>query len=123
MPAFALAGYLLIPHVLSAQSPRIIQAARVYLILMPIYALVGLPYQLLRGIQRYRLWNVMRLAPSLIWLGVLIVAISLRVIDPVRLTAAFLLLLALAGPVLTWAVWRHAEGRRHAPAVGQPPNW
>lgn len=110
MPAFALAGYLLIPHVLSAQSPRIIQAARVYLILMPIYALVGLPYQLLRGIQHYRLWNVMRLAPSLIWLGVLIVAVSLRVVDPVRLTAAFLLLLALAGPVLTWAVWRHAQG-------------
>ena len=110
MPAFALAGYLLIPTVLSAQSPRIIQAARVYLILMPIYALVGLPYQLLRGIQRYRLWNIMRLAPSLIWLAVLVVGISLRISDPVRLTAAFLMLLALAGPVLTWIVWKHAEG-------------
>ena len=60
-------------HMLSAQSPRIIQAARMYLILMPIYALVGLPYQLLRGVQHYRLWNVMRLVPAFLWLGVLIV--------------------------------------------------
>jgi O-antigen/teichoic acid export membrane protein len=121
MPAFALAGYLVIPHVLSAQSPRIIQAARIYLILMPIYALVGLPYQLLRGIQRYRLWNVMRLAPSLIWLAVLIVSISLRITDPARLTTTFLVLLALAGPALTWVVWKHAEGAS-APTRGIATN-
>jgi O-antigen/teichoic acid export membrane protein len=110
MPAFALAGYLLIPHMLSAQSPRIIHAARVYLILMPIYALVGLPYQLLRGIQHYRLWNVMRLVPALLWLGALIVGVLLRIGDPVQLTAAYLVLLALAGPILTGVVWKHAQG-------------
>src|SRR5207249_4701683 len=51
MPVFALIGYILMPHLLSTQSPRIIGAARAYLILMPLYALVGLPYQILRGIQ------------------------------------------------------------------------
>jgi len=110
MPVFALAGYFVIPHVLSEQSPRIIGAARTYLMMMPIYALVGLPYQLLRGIQRYRLWNVMRLVPSLIWLAVLVAAMTLGISDPARLTALLLLLLALAGPALTWCVWRHAAG-------------
>jgi O-antigen/teichoic acid export membrane protein len=110
MPIFALTGYALIPRVLSAQSPRIIHGARMYLILMPIYALVGLPYQLLRGVQRYRLWNVMRLAPPFIWLGVLLAGMSLGITDPVRLTTTFLVLLAVAGPALAWIVWRHAEG-------------
>ena len=110
MPAFAALGYVLLPHLLSQQSPRIVQAARVYLFLLPIYALVGLPYQLLRGIQRYRLWNAMRLVPSLLWLAVLITGVASSVLDPARMTAAYLVLLACAGPVLTGIVWRNAAG-------------
>jgi O-antigen/teichoic acid export membrane protein len=110
MPAFGLAGYLLLPRLVSTQPPRIIQAARVYLMLMPIYALIGLPHQLLRGIQRYRLWNVMRVVPAAIWLAVLIVGVALRITDPVQLTGLFLWLLAAAGPVLTLIVWSRAAG-------------
>jgi len=110
MPLFASLGYVLMPHLLSQQSPRIVSAARAYLFLLPIYALVGLPYHMLRGTQRYRLWNVMRLVPSMLWLAVLLVSIRMRVADPARMTAAYLALLACAGPVLTGIVWRAAAG-------------
>ena len=110
MPIFAAVGYLLMPHLLSRQSPRIVQAARMYLILLPVYAFVGLPYQLLRGVQRYRLWNVMRVIPSLLWMLVLVVVVSLRISDPPRMTATYILLLSCAGPLLSWIVWKNAAG-------------
>jgi O-antigen/teichoic acid export membrane protein len=110
MPAFVVAGYFLIPHIIPRQPPRIVKAARLYLMLMPIYALIGLPHQLLRGIQRYRMWNVMRVVPAAIWLAVLVVAVGLRINNPARITGLFLWLLAGAGPVLTWIVWSRAAG-------------
>jgi len=110
MPLFASLGYVLMPHLLSRQSPRIVQAARSYLFLLPIYAFVGLPYHLLRGTQRYRLWNAMRLVPSVLWLAVLVVGVASSMSDPARMTATYLVLLACAGPLLTGIVWRNAAG-------------
>jgi O-antigen/teichoic acid export membrane protein len=52
----------------------------------------------------------MRLVPSALWLAVLLISIKLRVSDPARMTAAYLVLLACAGPLLTGIVWRAASG-------------
>ena len=110
MPFFAALGYMLMPRLLSMQSDRIIQAAQGYLILVPVYVFVGLPHHLLRGIQRYRLWNVIRVVPPLLWLAVLAGAVCLRITDPVRMTAAFVVLLAFVGPATTWIVWKNSAG-------------
>ena len=119
MPVFALLGYVLIPFLLSMQSDRVVQGARVYLWLLPVYALVGLPHQLLRGIQEYRLWNAFRLVPAVLWLVVLVVALSLGTTDPIRITTRYLGLLAAIGAAMTWIVWRRAAGSAAptAPAV------
>jgi O-antigen/teichoic acid export membrane protein len=110
MPLFAAIGYVLMPRLLSMQSDHVVQAARGYLILVPVYAFIGLPHQLLRGVQRYRLWNVIRVVPPLLWLAVLAAAVCLRITDPVRLTAAYIALLACVGPAATWIVWKNSAG-------------
>ena len=93
------------------QSERVLYRPReAILILVPLYLFVGLPHQLLRGIQPYRLWNVIRVVPPLLWLSVLAVAVCLRITDPVRMTAAYVVLLACVGPVTTWIVWRNSAG-------------
>jgi len=119
MPVFALLGYVLIPFLLSMQPDRVVQGARVYLWLLPVYALVGLPHQLLRGIREYRLWNAFRLVPAVLWLVVLVVALSLGTTDPIRITTRYVGLLAAVGAAVTWIVWTRAAGAAvpTAPAV------
>src|SRR4051812_33824124 len=104
IPVFALLGYALMPFLLSMQSDRIVHGARTYLWLLPIYALVGLPHQALRGIQQLRLWNALRIVPGLLWLLVLLAGFSLGAPDPVRIAAMFLTLLGTAGIGMTWIV-------------------
>jgi O-antigen/teichoic acid export membrane protein len=110
MPLFMTLGYVLMPLLLSMQSGRIVHASRVYLMLVPVFVLVGLPQQQLRGIQRYRLWNALRIVPPLLWLGLLLVAVYMRITDPVRMTAAYLILLASVGPATAWMVWKSSAG-------------
>jgi O-antigen/teichoic acid export membrane protein len=117
MPLFVAIGYILMPRLLSTQSDRIVQAAQGYLILVPVYVFVALPHQLLRGIQRYRLWNMIRVVPGLLWLAVLAVAVLLRSTDPTQLAAAYIILLACAGPAVTWIVWRCSAGPASLTAV------
>ena len=117
IPIFAALGYVLMPFLLSMQSDRVVQGARGYLWLLPIYALVGLPHHLLRGIQEFRLWNAFRIVPALLWLLVLVLEFSLREADPVRITAMYLGLLGAVGIGMTWIVWRRAAG----PAVPTAP--
>jgi O-antigen/teichoic acid export membrane protein len=66
------AGYFAIGVGLRGYDVRIIHAAHIYLLLVPLTALIGLPCQLARGLGRFVLWNVMRVAPVLGWLAVLI---------------------------------------------------
>jgi len=110
MPIFLVIGYVLMPYVLSKQSPSVVQGARSYLIVVPLFACVGFPYQLLRGVQRYPLWNTMRLVPSLLWLTVLAAAVFVGITDPARMTMAYVSLLFCVSPFLTWIVWKHATG-------------
>jgi O-antigen/teichoic acid export membrane protein len=46
----------------------------------------------------------------MLWLAVLLISIKMQVSDPARMTAAYLALLACAGPLLTGIVWRAAAG-------------
>lgn len=71
---FMAAGYLAMPTLLSAEPAHIVAAARFYLLLIPLFALVGLPYQGLRGVGDFKVWNPMRLSPTLIWLAILVAA-------------------------------------------------
>jgi O-antigen/teichoic acid export membrane protein len=102
-------GYLVLPMVLSAQPPDVVGAARWYLLLLPIQAVVSMPYHLLRGRSDFAVWNPLRLAPGVGWLGVLVFCWLRSDSDPQRLAYLYLGALALVG-VLTFSAarWRVA---------------
>jgi O-antigen/teichoic acid export membrane protein len=66
------AGWMLMPVLLHAQTDAVIGAARLFLAMIPIYTLIGLPHQTLRSVGAWRLWNIVRIAPSACWLASLL---------------------------------------------------
>ena len=107
---FMLVGYLGIPFLLSAQSSEVIASARWYLILVPIFALVGMPYHPLRGRNDWVTWNALRVTPTLGWLAVLILAWSLGLAQPVFVAASYLVVLATLFFPVIFTVTRRVPG-------------
>jgi O-antigen/teichoic acid export membrane protein len=66
-------GYVLIPIFLTAQTPEVVAASRIYLLLIPLYSIIGLPLQALRGRNDMLAWNWIRLAQPIGWVCILIV--------------------------------------------------
>jgi O-antigen/teichoic acid export membrane protein len=87
------AGWVLMPVLLHAQTDTVISAARLFLLMIPLYAVIGLPHQMLRSIGAWRLWNILRIAVPAVWLlALLLVAYTGRTwATPTRLSVAFLL--------------------------------
>jgi O-antigen/teichoic acid export membrane protein len=65
-------GYIVLPLFLASQSPEVIAASRICLLMIPIYSIVGLPFQTLRGRNDMVIWNLIRLAQTSIWICVLL---------------------------------------------------
>ena len=66
------AGVWLIPLVLRAQTLEVQQVATLCLVLVPLLTLSAAPSQALRGVGRFRAWNVLRLFTPLAWLAILV---------------------------------------------------
>jgi len=97
-------AWFALPYLLSAQKPQVISAARVFLLIGGIYAVVGIPHGALRGAHSFSAWNLSRIAPSLAWLALLLVAWVLRSANPVSLSRWYLVgVLACGLPVLAVA--------------------
>ena len=107
---FMLCGYLAMPVLLAAQPGEIVAAARWYLLIAPIYALVALPAHSLRGRGDFAAWNALRLSPNLIWVSVLIVAWIMSVRSAPILAGIFLMLQALMFLPFTYVVARRVPG-------------
>ncbi len=90
-------AWVFLPDLLSAQRPSVIAAARVFLAIGPLYALVGIPHGALRGARLFVSWNVLRLFPNLVWLGVLISALVIGHGNAIVLSRLFLLGTAVTG--------------------------
>lgn len=98
---FLAAGYVAIPYLLSAQSPETTAAARWYLLLVPIFALVGMPHHPLRGRNDFVAWNALRVAPNVGWLLVLVTAWIIGMAQSSSLAVAYLgVLVLLIFPVM-----------------------
>lgn len=107
---FMLLGYLAMPFLLSAQSAEVVRAARGYLLIVPVFALVGIPYHPLRGLNRFVAWNALRLLAPLAWLVVLLGALIAGPASPERLAFSYLALLALLFVPVALVVVRHVRG-------------
>jgi O-antigen/teichoic acid export membrane protein len=107
---FITAAYLLMPILLHAQAPTIISAGRWYLLLIPIYAFVGMLMHPLRGRGDFVPWNLMRLMPNVLWFGVLLLAWILARMTPTFVTAANLIVLSLLLPPFAAVLIRRVPG-------------
>ena len=109
LPFMAL-GYVGMPVFLSAQSPEVVAAARWYLLLVPIQALVGMSFHPLRGLNYLVSWNVLRVTPAILWLGVLISAWILTRAEPEVLAGTYLAMLAMLFFPIIYTVHRRVPG-------------
>lgn len=66
-------GYLLIPVFLTSQTPETVAASRNYLLIIPLFSLIGLPLQAIRGRHDFFVWNWMRLVQPFGWMCILLV--------------------------------------------------
>ena len=66
-------GYVFIPIFLAVQSPEVVVASRIYLLMIPLFSLIGLPLQTLRGRNDLLVWNLIRLVQPFGWVCILLV--------------------------------------------------
>lgn len=121
-------GFWLIPHLLSTQSNATIKAGQTYLLLIPILCLAGLPFQSIRGLNRFLTWNCLRLGPSVSWLLVLVAAAFLHQKTPAAIARGHLFgLTLLITPVLSVSIYLsrgsfmpEAQSAKHLLKFGLP---
>jgi O-antigen/teichoic acid export membrane protein len=65
-------GYFLIPIFLASQAPQVVATSRIYLLMIPLFSIVGLPLQTLRGRNDLLVWNLIRLALPFGWVCILL---------------------------------------------------
>jgi O-antigen/teichoic acid export membrane protein len=104
------AGVWLLPRVLPRQPAEVQQAAMMCLLLVPLLTLSTAASHALRGVGRYRAWNVLRLVAPLAWLGALLAVRGTGYADVSTLALAFVAATALAAAVLHVYAWRTLSG-------------
>lgn len=97
----SIAFVLFAPFALGAQSIQTIHDAKVYMLIGPLFALVWLPFHILRGVGRLGEWNLFRLAPVIGWFAIVLVSFGLGVTSPRGLAMCYLVMTMLIGI----AVW------------------
>jgi len=107
---FFILGYFILPSVLSAQPGEVLDGARWYLLLLPIQAVLAMPYHFLRGRGDFVGWNLLRIAPGLGWLVILVVASLGGIARPEILAGAYLAVLALLIMPTFWLAMRRTTG-------------
>jgi len=90
-----LIGFPLLAVVLHGKGGRLVDTARLYLLICPLFVLAGLPFNALRGAGAFGAWNAIRVVPSLLWLGILTAVGLAGSPDPLVLPKWHLLGLAL----------------------------
>lgn len=96
---FVAIGLLVLPLALESHGEDVISGATGYLLIVPLYATAILPIHALRGTGAFTQWNVLRLAPTLLWLVVLVGFGLAGVAEPSSLAMGYLLGLAGLGIV------------------------
>ena len=104
-------AWFAMPFLLSAQQPDVISAARVFLLIGVLYALVGIPHGSLRGVFSFAMWNLFRFAPALGWLGILCASWILKDAYPIPLSRWYLGAILCCGLPILIVVKRRLLGR------------
>jgi O-antigen/teichoic acid export membrane protein len=118
-PLAMVIGYVLLPTLLAAQSADLTVAARWYLWIVPIVAVMGIPHSLLRGRDDFVAWNALRILPSGGWLVVLLTAWLIGWSDAALFAGGYLVALGLLFVPLMYVVTRRISG----PFNADPRLW
>lgn len=94
VPAAAL-GYLGLPFLMASQSESVVAAARAYLWILPLFAVVGMLVHPLRGRNDLIAWNFVRSLPGLMWLVVLLLGMAGRQTSAINYSRWYLIGMAL----------------------------
>ncbi|MGO9455403.1 MAG: oligosaccharide flippase family protein [Candidatus Binataceae bacterium] len=76
---FALGAYFYIPVLLAEQRPGVIWAARFYLLQTAVYLFASSPGEMLRSVGKFAEWNLLRIAPRVLFLLAIALAWFLRI--------------------------------------------
>jgi len=87
---FSLAGFFAMPWLLASQSPAIVWGARVFLFQIWLYLLISMPAEVLRAGGHFVAWNILRICPMLVWVGIFVVAWLTGVRRAVPLASAYI---------------------------------
>jgi len=104
---------------LHAQEPAILYAGRWYLLVIPISALVAMTRYPLQGRSDFVAWNAMRLAPNIMWVGVLVLAWACARAVPTFVAAANLFAMVFLFFPFAALVSRRVPGR----FLPDPDKW
>ena len=104
-------AWFALPLLLSAQQPDVISAARVFLLVGVVYAIVGIPHGALRGAHSFAAWNLFRIAPGLAWLCILCASWVLKSTRPIPLSRWYLGAILCCGVPFLIVANRRLQGR------------
>jgi O-antigen/teichoic acid export membrane protein len=94
LPSFLVLGtvaWFVLPHLLSAQQTQVVSAARVFLLIGGIYAVVGIPNGSLRASGSFTAWNICRIAPGFTWLCILLMSWRIGNANAIPLSRLYLI--------------------------------
>jgi len=109
-------GYIFIPYLLQAQSYRIIQASRVFLLIVPL-EFMAVSFGALRGWKDFNEWNIVRVQRPVIYLLLLCAAWLIGLNDPVQVSRLILLASFAIIPSLLFVLSRHGKFNKAIPEV------
>ncbi|HEV2125526.1 MAG TPA: oligosaccharide flippase family protein [Chloroflexota bacterium] len=105
------AAFFSMPLLLAGQ-PGAIDAARVYALIGVPLVLLGFPTTLMRALQRYDLWNLLRLIGPVCWLLVLLAFTLAAAKEVALIIASFILLQVLLSPLVWFLIPRSGRSDR-----------
>jgi len=85
-------GFLAMPWLLAAQDSSVVWGARIFLLQIWLYLVIGMPSEVLRAGGRFFAWNVLRLCPVVLWAAILVVAWSAGVRRAVPISTTYVIL-------------------------------
>jgi O-antigen/teichoic acid export membrane protein len=103
-------AWFALPSLLSAQQPQVIAAARIYLLIGCVYAVVGVPMGSLRGARLFTAWNILRSLPGIAWLFILVATWQLGHASAVSLSRWYLVAAFMCGLPLLVIISRRLRG-------------
>ena len=108
--ALAGVGWMALPAILHSQPDRVVEAGRIYLLLILTQSALFLPYHALQGLGRFRLWNLIRFTAPGLWLVVLFGFLAKQDRDPVGIALSYGIGLLLLTVGITGLVGRRLDG-------------